>query len=135
MADFLDRPASAGRRQFKRALQRGFGTVHAKEVYALAAAAQWASSVDATPAIERVGLLRSGGGCRDSRCGYVTSSALSPGHELWRPPKASPVPVDTPPPARVAGPIPHFRKFSFVIGATATTLTLVLVYQLMGLFS
>jgi hypothetical protein len=50
-------------------------------------------------------------------------------------PKATPVPVDTSPPARVAGPIPHVRKFSFLVGATATTLALVLVSQLIALMS
>ena len=48
-------------------------------------------------------------------------------------PKAIPVPVDTSPPARVAGPIPHFRKLAFAFGATATLLALVLVHQLIGL--
>ena len=50
-------------------------------------------------------------------------------------PKATPVPVDIPPPAHVAGPIPHFRKFAFLIGATAAMLVLVLVSQLVGLMS
>jgi len=50
-------------------------------------------------------------------------------------PKAPPVPVDPLPPARVAGPIPHFRKFSFLVGATAATLALVLVSQLIALMS
>jgi hypothetical protein len=47
--------------------------------------------------------------------------------------KAPAVPVDTPPPARAAGPIPHFRKFAFLMGATATGLALVLAYQFVGL--
>jgi hypothetical protein len=42
------------------------------------------------------------------------------------------VPVDTPPPARAAGPIPHFRKFAFLAGATAAILALVLLNQLLG---
>lgn len=50
-------------------------------------------------------------------------------------PKAAPVPVDTSPPARVAGPVPHFRKFSFLVGATAATLALVLVSQLIAMMS
>jgi hypothetical protein len=46
--------------------------------------------------------------------------------------KAPPVPVDPAPLARVAGPIPHFRKLAFVFGATATVLALVLIQQLTG---
>jgi hypothetical protein len=42
------------------------------------------------------------------------------------------VPVDPTPLARVAGPIPHFRKLAFVFGATATLLMLVLIQQLTG---
>jgi hypothetical protein len=42
------------------------------------------------------------------------------------------VPVDHPEPARVAGPIPHFRKLAFVFGATATVLALLLVTNLTG---
>ena len=48
-------------------------------------------------------------------------------------PKVPAVPVDTPPPARAVGPIPHFRKFAFLVGATTTMLALVLVNQLVGL--
>jgi hypothetical protein len=44
-----------------------------------------------------------------------------------------PVPVDIPPPARVVGPIPHFRKFSFLIGVTVTVLALVLINQIIAL--
>jgi hypothetical protein len=43
------------------------------------------------------------------------------------------VPVDTPPPARAAGPIPHIRKFAFLIGVTVTMLVLMAASQLMGL--
>jgi hypothetical protein len=43
------------------------------------------------------------------------------------------VPVDPAPPARVAGPIPHFRKLAFVFGATATLLALLLAGNLLGL--
>jgi hypothetical protein len=43
------------------------------------------------------------------------------------------VPVDPAPLARVAGPIPHFRKLAFAFGATATLLALVFVQQLLGL--
>jgi hypothetical protein len=35
----------------------------------------------------------------------------------------------------VAGPFPHFRKFSFLVGATAAVLALVLVNQLVALIS
>ncbi|MBL8598514.1 MAG: hypothetical protein J0I48_10120 [Devosia sp.] len=41
------------------------------------------------------------------------------------------MPVDTPPPAPAAGPIPHFRKFAFLAGATFTGLMLVLAMQVM----
>jgi hypothetical protein len=44
------------------------------------------------------------------------------------------VPVDHPSPARVAGPIPHFRKLAFLFGAVATFLALVLLMQVPGLF-
>ena len=47
--------------------------------------------------------------------------------------KLPPVPVDPVPLARVAGPIPHFRKLAFVFGATATLLALVLIHQLTGI--
>ena len=47
--------------------------------------------------------------------------------------KVPTVPVDTPPPARVAGPMPHFRKFAFLMGATATMLALLVANQLIGL--
>jgi hypothetical protein len=43
------------------------------------------------------------------------------------------VPVDHPAPARVAGPIPHFRKLAFVFGATAMLLALLLVTNLTGM--
>jgi hypothetical protein len=43
------------------------------------------------------------------------------------------VPVDPFPLARVAGPIPHFRKLAFVFGATATLLALYLMHQLVSL--
>jgi hypothetical protein len=43
------------------------------------------------------------------------------------------VPVDPSPLARVAGPIPHFRKLAFGFGATATLLALFLVQQMVGL--
>jgi hypothetical protein len=43
------------------------------------------------------------------------------------------VPVDPPPSARVAGPIPHFRKLAFVFGATAAMLALLLATQLIGM--
>ena len=46
--------------------------------------------------------------------------------------KLPPVPVDTPLPARAAGPIPHFRKLAFLMGATATVLALVLGTQFVG---
>jgi hypothetical protein len=47
--------------------------------------------------------------------------------------KAPPVPVDPAPLARVAGPIPHFRKLAFVFGATATVIALLFVQQMLGL--
>jgi hypothetical protein len=43
------------------------------------------------------------------------------------------VPVDTPPSARVAGPVPHLRKLAFMFGVVATSLALVLIRQLGGL--
>ena len=48
-------------------------------------------------------------------------------------PKAPTVPVDTPPSARVAGPIPHMRKLAFAFGVIATSLALVLIRQFGGL--
>ena len=42
------------------------------------------------------------------------------------------MPVDPSPLARVAGPIPHFRKLAFVFGATATLLALYLMGQFVG---
>jgi hypothetical protein len=47
--------------------------------------------------------------------------------------KLPPVPVDPVPLARVAGPIPHFRKLAFVFGATATVIALLFVQQMLGL--
>ncbi len=47
--------------------------------------------------------------------------------------KSPAVPVETPPPARVAGPIPHFRKLAFLAGAAATVLALMLGNQIIGL--
>jgi len=46
--------------------------------------------------------------------------------------KLPPVPVDPVPLARVAGPIPHFRKLAFAFGATATLLALVFLQQMTG---
>jgi hypothetical protein len=45
------------------------------------------------------------------------------------------VPVDPAPPARVAGPIPHFRKLAFVFGFTATLLAVLLASNLLGFTS
>lgn len=53
----------------------------------------------------------------------------------WVQPKATSVPVDIPPPAHVAGPIPHLRKFSFLIGAAAAMIALLLVSQVVGMMS
>ncbi len=47
--------------------------------------------------------------------------------------KSPAVPVDTPPPARVAGPIPHYRKLAFLAGAVATVLAIMLVNQVIGM--
>jgi hypothetical protein len=43
------------------------------------------------------------------------------------------VPVDHPTPAPAVGPIPHFRKLAFIMGATATVLALMLGTQLVAL--
>lgn len=66
-------------------------------------------------------------------CAQAEKSALVLTRKSRVQPKATPVPVDIPPPAHVAGPNPHFRKFAFLIGATAAMLALVLVGQLSAL--
>ena len=45
-------------------------------------------------------------------------------------PKVPTVPVDTPPSARVAGPMPHLRKLAVTFAVIATSLALVLITQL-----
>lgn len=77
---------------------------------------------------------RGAGGARDSHCAAVPRGA----HCAWpanrgRNRKSPTVPVDTPLPARAAGPIPHFRKFAFLAGATAAVLVLVLLTQVVGI--
>ncbi len=45
------------------------------------------------------------------------------------------MPVDPLPPARVVGPMPHFRKLAFVFGATATLLAVLLASNFPGFSS
>ena len=66
-------------------------------------------------------------------CSWRRRGASCPGRRPRLQTKVPTVPVDTPPPARVAGPMPHFRKFAFLMGATATMLALLVANQLIGL--